>query len=158
VGLLIAASSPLALDVVAGEIIGLKRAQNPVLIEAENRGLYPTRLEEVELIGADISDWRIPDYKLPATVTEGTGLGRFQWLSPLLKSGTSLKPRVITENCKACGSCRDSCPVQAITIDNDTKYARIDDDKCIRCYCCNEMCPESAVELHQSFLYRLLNR
>jgi uncharacterized protein (DUF362 family)/NAD-dependent dihydropyrimidine dehydrogenase PreA subunit len=158
VGLLIAASSPLALDVVAGEIIGLKRAQNPVLLEAENRGLYPTRLEEVEPIGADISEVRIPDYKLPATVTEGTGLGRFQWLSPLLKSGTSLKPRVLEATCKACGSCRDSCPVQAITIDNDNKYACIDDDKCIRCYCCNEMCPESAVELHQSVLYRLLNR
>jgi uncharacterized protein (DUF362 family)/NAD-dependent dihydropyrimidine dehydrogenase PreA subunit len=157
VGLLLAARCPLALDVVAGEIIGLKRAQNPVLTEAENRGLYPTRLDEVELIGADISEVRILDYKLPATVTEGSGLGRFQWLSPLLKSGTTLKPRVITENCKACGSCRDSCPVQAITIDDD-KYAHIDDDKCIRCYCCNEMCSESAVELHQSFLYRLVNR
>jgi uncharacterized protein (DUF362 family)/Pyruvate/2-oxoacid:ferredoxin oxidoreductase delta subunit len=157
VGLLLAARNPLALDVVAGEIIGLKRAQNPVLLEAANRDLYPTRLEEVELIGADISEVSVPDYKLPATVTEGTGLGRFQWLSPLFKSGTSLKPRVIQDNCKACGSCRDSCPVQAITIDDDT-YAHIDDDKCIRCYCCHEMCPESAIELHQSLLYRLLNQ
>jgi ferredoxin len=159
VGLLIAARSPLALDVVASEIIGLKRVQNPVLIEAENRGLYPTRLEEVELIGADIAALRIPDYKFPATVTEGAGLGALNWLNPWIKSGTTLKPRVIKELCIACGACRDSCPVQAITIDDsDNNYAQIDDDTCIRCYCCHEMCPESAVELHQGLLHRVINR
>lgn len=159
VGLLIAAQSPLALDVVASELIGLKRELNPVLIEAENRGLYPNRLEDVEIIGADISisELRITDYKLPATVAEGTGLGRFNWLYPLFKSGTTLKPRVLPESCSACGVCRESCPMEAIAI-NDNNYAQIDDDTCIRCYCCHEMCPESAIELHQSLLYQLINR
>jgi uncharacterized protein (DUF362 family)/ferredoxin len=162
VGLLMAARSPLALDVVAGEIIGLKRAQNPVLIEAENRGLYPARLEDVELIGADISELRIPDYTFPATVTEGAGLGgALNCLNAVIKRGTTLQPRVIKERCIACGACRDACPVHAISLlaDNDNnKYAHIDDDTCIRCYCCHEMCPESAVELRRSLLYRVVNR
>jgi len=159
VGLLIAAKSPLALDVVASEIIGLKREQNPILIEAENRGLYPNRLEDVEIIGADvsISELRITDYKLPATVAESSGLGRFNWLSPLFRRGMTLKPRVIKESCSACGTCSDSCPMEAIAI-NDNNYAQIDDDTCIRCYCCHEMCPESAIALHQGLLYRLMNR
>lgn len=159
VGLLMAARSPLALDVVASEIIGLKRAQNPVLIEAENRGLYPTRLEDVELIGADISELRIPDYAFPATVTEDTGLGAWNCLNAVIKRGTTLQPRVIKELCIACGACRDACPVHAITLaDNDHQYAHIDDDTCIRCYCCHEMCPESAIELHRGLLYRVVNR
>lgn len=157
VGLLIAAKSPLALDVVASDLIGLKREQNPVSIEAKKRGLYPNRLEDVEIIGADISELRIPDYKLPATVAERTGLGRWQPFAPLIKSGMTLKPRVIKDICTACGACRDSCPSEAITL-TDEDCAQIEDDKCIRCYCCHEMCPESAIELHQSLMYRLINR
>ena len=154
VGLLIGARNPLALDVVASELIGLERARNPVLMEAERRGLYPTRLTEVELVGAKKADLRVPGYKLPATVAEGMGLGRWDVFRPLLKSWTTLKPRVIKDNCTACDACRDSCPVGAITIIDDR--ARIDDDKCIRCYCCQEMCPESAIALHHSFLYRMV--
>ena len=157
VGLLIAAERPLALDVVASELIGLDREQNPVLLEAENRGLSPNRLEDVEIIGADRSELRIPNYKLPATVAERTGLGRWQPFAPLIKSGMTLKPRVIKDKCTACGVCRDSCPSEAITL-TDEDCAQIEDDKCIRCYCCHEMCPESAIELHQSLMYRLINR
>ncbi|MBF0530824.1 MAG: DUF362 domain-containing protein, partial [Deltaproteobacteria bacterium] len=47
VGLILAALNPLALDVVGGEIIGLDRENNPILVEAEKRGLGPTRLEDV---------------------------------------------------------------------------------------------------------------
>lgn len=157
VGLLIAARSPLALDVVASEIIGLKRANNPVLIEAENRGLYPNRIEEVEIVGADISDLRVLDYKLPATAVEGSGFGRFDWLAPMFRKRMTLQPRVIKANCIVCGACRDSCPVKAITI-VDCNHAQINDDVCIRCYCCHEMCPEGAIKLHQGLLYRIVNR
>ncbi|HDS44921.1 MAG TPA: DUF362 domain-containing protein [Methanomicrobia archaeon] len=154
VGLLIGARNPLALDVVASEIIGLERTHNPVVMEAERRGLVPTRLAEVELIGAQKTDLRVPGYKLPATVAEGMGLGRWDVFRPLLRSGATLKPRVIKENCTACGACRDSCPAGAITITSD--HARIDDDTCIRCYCCHELCPESAITLHHRLLYRMV--
>ena len=62
IGLLLGATNPLALDVVAAEIIGLKREQNPLLAAAASRGLTPTRLEEVTIIGADISELRVSDY------------------------------------------------------------------------------------------------
>jgi uncharacterized protein (DUF362 family)/Pyruvate/2-oxoacid:ferredoxin oxidoreductase delta subunit len=157
VGLLIAARSPLALDVVASEIIGLQREHNPVLLAAENRGLYPSRLDEVELIGATIADLRITDYTLPATIVKGSGLKRGNWLMTLVKKGTTLQPRVIKEKCIACGVCRDSCPMGAITLLGGNS-AQINDDTCIRCYCCHEMCPESAITLQRSLLYRLVNR
>ncbi|MBN1218467.1 MAG: DUF362 domain-containing protein [Anaerolineae bacterium] len=155
IGWLLAATNPLALDVVAGEIIGLDRAQNPVLLAAEQQGLYPHRLEQVELIGADISDVRVPNFKLPSTVFDEAGLGPLTWLAPMLKKASSLQPHIIKDRCVACGSCYQACPVDAITMNG---YAHINDKACIRCYCCHEMCPEEAVELRSSWLYRLVNR
>jgi uncharacterized protein (DUF362 family)/Pyruvate/2-oxoacid:ferredoxin oxidoreductase delta subunit len=155
VGLLLAATNPLALDIVASEIIGLSRAQNPVLLEAEKRGLYPHRLEQVELIGANIADLRIPDFKLPATIFDGNDLGPFAWLAPMFKNAASLQPRIIKDRCVACGSCFEACPVDAISM-ND--YAQINDKLCIRCYCCHEMCADEAIELRSSWLYRVINR
>ena len=52
IGLLLACESPLALDLVAAEIVGLPRAHNPVLLAAERRGLTPVRIEDVEVVGA----------------------------------------------------------------------------------------------------------
>ncbi len=159
VGLLLAATNPLALDVAASEIIGLPRENNPLLIEAERRDLHPNRLDEIELVGADIAELRIPDFKLPSTFLPGTGISVW-WhkaLASMFGSAVSVTPRVRRKQCIACGVCRDACPVHAITIIEE-KHAYIDKRKCIRCYCCHEMCPNDAIDLHTSWLYRLVNR
>ncbi|PLX95628.1 MAG: 4Fe-4S ferredoxin [Desulfuromonas sp.] len=48
----------------------------------------------------------------------------------------------ITDECIACGSCVDSCPVGAI-IESGEKYA-INDD-CTECQACVDTCPVSAI-------------
>jgi uncharacterized protein (DUF362 family)/NAD-dependent dihydropyrimidine dehydrogenase PreA subunit len=156
VGLLMASTSPLALDVVAGEIMGLPKDKNPVLIEAEKRGLSPVSLDQLDLIGADPQDLRIPDFKLPSTVP-GLSDRIFGFLHPIFRNAFSVFPRVIESKCISCGTCRDACPMHVITVENKTPAA-IDTKNCIRCYCCHEMCPHNAIELHTSRLYRLLNR
>ena len=166
VGLLLASTDPLAIDIVAGEIMSLPREQNPVLMAAELRGLTPHRIEDVELIGADLNSRIITDYKLPSTVVRKT---MPSVAKATLSSGTlsanredetacaegdvsvasaALHPLVLKEKCTACGVCRDSCPQKAIKIyyESNTKaYAEVDKERCICCYCCHEQCPSEAI-------------
>ena len=156
VGFLIASTSPLALDVVAGEVMGLPKDKNPVLVEAEKRGRSPVTLEQLELIGAGSEDLRIPDFKLPSTVA-GFHDRIFGRLYPIFRNAFSVSPRIIESKCISCGTCRDACPMHVITVVGKTP-ARIDTKNCIRCYCCHEMCPHDAIELRTSRIYRLFNR
>jgi uncharacterized protein (DUF362 family)/NAD-dependent dihydropyrimidine dehydrogenase PreA subunit len=158
VGYLLASRNPLALDIVAGEMMGLPRQHNPVLLAAEARGMAPTRMDQVDLVGADLLELKISDYRMPDTFEAGTGFeGVLSMMEPLFKNGFTVRPSILTDDCVACGTCRDACPVQAISM-VDKKYAVIDENSCIRCYCCHEMCPHDAIELRPGFLYRLFHR
>ncbi len=48
----------------------------------------------------------------------------------------------ISDDCVACGTCVDECPVSAIS-EGDGKYV-IDAEKCIECGRCAEVCPVEA--------------
>jgi uncharacterized protein (DUF362 family)/NAD-dependent dihydropyrimidine dehydrogenase PreA subunit len=159
IGLILGSKNPLAMDIIAGEIIGLRREHNPIVLAAEKRRLSPAKLEDIQLIGADLSEIRIQNYKFPSTIFEGAGFGDIPWhqrlLLPFFKTGFARTPHIKKEKCIACGICRDSCPMKVISIKGGTrKYAHIKSRKCIRCYCCHELCPKGAVELKESFLYR----
>jgi len=156
IGLLLASTNPLALDVVATEIIGMKREQNPLLMEAAQRGWTPTRLEEIELIGIAKEALRVPGFKLPATVLGSAGAVALKLFAPIFKQAFSVRPQILAAKCVGCGACRDACPVQVITIDQRVAHIRHHD--CIRCYCCHEMCPHDAIALQGGALYRLLHR
>lgn len=52
-------------------------------------------------------------------------------------------PYVITDECVACGACKDVCPVEAIK-EGDDKYS-IDPDICTECGLCADECPNSAI-------------
>jgi ferredoxin len=127
-------------------------------MEAEQRNPQPNRVEDIEIIGADLAEVKIPDFKLPQVAPGNFGLDPMPWhqqiLQPFFKSAYTVRPRVIWDRCIACGSCIEGCPMGAVSLVNEKAY--IDDDKCIRCYCCHELCPEEAVGLHRSWLYQLL--
>lgn len=158
VGLLLASQNMLALDVVASEIIGLDRSQNPLLREAERRGLEPNKLDDVEIIGVDRADLKIMNFKLTQPTTDAQGYDRMPWyqqlMQPLFKDAFTVRPRVIWDRCIACGACIEGCPMEAVHFVKEKAF--IDNDNCIRCYCCHEMCPEEAIELHRSWLYQLI--
>jgi len=49
----------------------------------------------------------------------------------------------ISDECVMCGSCLDTCPVEAIS-EGDPKYT-IDPEKCTDCGSCVESCPVEAI-------------
>jgi uncharacterized protein (DUF362 family)/Pyruvate/2-oxoacid:ferredoxin oxidoreductase delta subunit len=159
VGLLLGAENPIALDVVAGEIMGLKRTENPLIIEAERRGLEPNRLEDIDIVGADINAVQVPDFKRPVVMAGKLGYDRMPWylqlMQPMFKNAFTARPRVIWHRCIACGTCIEGCPTGAVNLVKEKAF--IDDQKCIRCYCCHEVCPEEAIGLFGSWLYQLIN-
>lgn len=162
IGLLMASVNPIALDATAAEVMGLALQDNPVMREAERRGLSPVRVEDVELIGIQADDLRIPGFRLPSTLAGRAGLDRLprlvrRPLIRLLREGASRAPRIDPRRCTACGACRDACPMQVISIKNGAT-AEIDPLGCIRCYCCHEMCPNEAVELRAGRFFRFFNR
>lgn len=50
---------------------------------------------------------------------------------------------VITDDCIACGSCEDECPLEAIS-EGEDKYV-IDPNICTDCGACAEQCPVEAI-------------
>ena len=51
---------------------------------------------------------------------------------------------VISDACTACGVCKDSCPVEAIS-EGDPIY-KIDPAKCTDCGVCADVCPVQAIK------------
>ncbi len=49
---------------------------------------------------------------------------------------------VINEDCTACGSCIDECPVDAIS---EGDIYKIDPDVCTDCGACADVCPVEAI-------------
>jgi len=58
--------------------------------------------------------------------------------------GKTMAAKVDKEKCTGCGTCVDSCPVDAITL---KEKAIIDEDECIDCGTCVDECPEGAISL-----------
>jgi len=52
--------------------------------------------------------------------------------------------KVDKEKCNGCGTCKDVCPVTAITIANNK--AVINDD-CVECGACVNQCPNEAISI-----------
>ena len=49
------------------------------------------------------------------------------------------------EKCSGCGTCVDTCPVEALKLVDDK--AVVDPDTCIDCGSCVDECPEGAISL-----------
>nr|MBU1328484.1 DUF362 domain-containing protein [Candidatus Omnitrophota bacterium] len=148
-GLLIAGEDSVAIDAVFAELVGIK----PLSV-ATTRKAYETKLGEadlrnIEVLGENIKDSLINDFEIPGKLGLAVILGPFaKFAAGFVKFGPYINKRL----CKKCMICRDSCPVQAITI--DLKISNINLKKCIRCMCCHEVCQYKAVGLKKNLLAR----
>jgi ferredoxin len=66
----------------------------------------------------------------------------FKRTEVLIKNKGITMAYVITEDCTACGSCIDECPVDAIS---EGDIYKIDPDVCTDCGACADVCPVEAI-------------
>ncbi len=158
-GVLLAGTNPVLVDVACCRIAGIDTAAVPVLAVAAARGWWSGKAGEVDTLGLPIAELQVRDFQFPqkhiGSLGVSGGLERFG--RSLLRSGFTPRPRPQVGPCTMCGSCEQACPVQAISMDKKAHVARVDDAKCIRCYCCHEVCPSAAIELEFTGLGRAMH-
>ena len=69
-------------------------------------------------------------------------LPNFVHLLVILTKKRSVMAYVISDECIACGTCIDECPVEAIS---EGDIYKIDADLCTDCGSCAEVCPVNAI-------------
>lgn len=112
--------------------------------------------KEVKIAGDIVNS----DSMLVLSHFKGHGMSGFGGAIKNLAMGCSAAPGkleqhycskpVITDNCTACGTCVDSCPISIISLQN--QKAEINLEKCIACNNCMSNCPESAIGLDSDSL------
>ncbi|KCZ72476.1 hypothetical protein ANME2D_00903 [Candidatus Methanoperedens nitroreducens] len=139
-----------ALDAVSSEVIGFHHKDILTTRFAHERDLGVGELNQIEILGEQISDVKIDFkksrhiyYKLPKF------LSNFVFKNVENISKVEISP----DECKKCKICLNSCPASAITLES---RPYIDQKKCIKCYCCHELCRNGAVKLKTSFLGKQL--
>lgn len=150
-GVLIAGVEPVAIDVVAAELIGIDPELIWTLAVARKSNRPWAEMKEIELYGTPLSELRPRAFK-PAKNTE-IHFGLPKWLRRPLRRALSARPVVRQKKCRRCGICVTSCPPEAMCIDHNRLI--IDEERCILCFCCHELCPYGALHTRQGWLLRL---
>jgi len=148
--LILASADPVAIDVVASDIIGLQPDTVPTTKLAAEAGLGIGWIEALEIVGEKLSKVRIPDFKL-------TSNRKMELIPPLLAKILGhyvwVRPAIEKKSCTRCNICAASCPTGALQ-DGDGSEPVFDYRSCINCWCCHELCPTGAIFVSQSWLAR----
>ncbi|MDO4459971.1 MAG: DUF362 domain-containing protein [Clostridia bacterium] len=153
VGLVFTGLSSYAVDMVASSCIGLNPMEIRMLKEANERGLCPDSVDEIDVIGESIAAVKIVSFKRPKSKSVDFAKYVPGFLQPLVKKITTPKPKIDTKKCVGCGKCAESCPQHTIEIKD--RKAVINYDKCIKCFCCHEMCPMHIIKVKRFSLFDL---
>ena len=147
---LLAATSPAAIDLGFCRLVGLDPATVPTLRRCAQLNWGPKSLDELEFVGCPPETATIKNYQVPGTPPISllpdfiiNFMRRLLWAGPVLLPDTCIK----------CGRCRQICPADAINI--SATGAEFDRQKCISCFCCMEVCPVEAIEMKSSPLLSL---
>lgn len=152
-GLMLASANPIALDRVVVELIGKSPEQFPIFAAARELGNAGVDLDQIDLKGGVINEYRISDFQIPARVELDRFRNRFlskayQWL-------IRQKLAIDYRTCINCRKCEAHCPAKAISF---RKRVGIREAKCIKCCCCQEFCPVGAISLKDVWTAKLLRK
>ncbi len=140
-GAFIASTDPVALDIVACNMIKLDPKTVPTISNAVERKMTTGKVEDIEIRGTSLENFS--DLKFKLAMKKDMPIPRF--ILNFIGNRFTKKPVPDKNKCIGCGICATACPKHCIQIAD--KLAKINYKECIRCYCCHELCPERAIEL-----------
>jgi uncharacterized protein (DUF362 family) len=138
-GVIIAGGDAVAVDLVGTALMGWDPLEVGTNFIAAERGLGPSSLEEVEVVGTSISEVARP-FKKPQTHQDGQ-----------MFLDVRMPIECDPEKCTSCGICSEVCPANAITIADIPEFH---DPSCIQCFCCIELCPNGALGVIRTDAYK----
>ncbi len=153
-GLVMASPDAVSMDAVVSKLVGLPSYKDIIVNEARRRGVGEADISNIEILGEAIESVKIKDFKLPKTAQRINLIPDF--LTNIFTRVVDFTPVIDERLCKKCGVCKNSCPVGAITINEETSFR--DDKICVRCFCCHEVCPYKAVFIKRNLITKLLWR
>lgn len=152
--LLLMSADPVALDTVFARLVHLDPRLVPTIVHGDAMGLGCGREEEIRLLGEEgplsmdevVRRWGNPDFHVDRSRRRSNMWSR---VNSFLKCFQK-KPYIVEKDCKRCGACVSSCPVEgkALRFQDGKEHPPVYDyRKCIRCFCCQEMCPYGAIRV-----------
>jgi len=112
IGLVLAGRDPVALDAVAGSIVGADPAHLYTIRAAAEAGVGETRLDRIMVHGEPVAGIRVRDFRLPPH--EHTEWRLPEWARRTLKDALTTRPVIDHAECIRCGVCQGHCPQGAI--------------------------------------------
>lgn len=150
-GFIAAASSSLALDIVACRIIGYEDDSVPTnrIGLSQEKGL--DSYDEVKVVGTPIEELKRMDFVRIGEGDFSSFLNKLMRLPALRNVEIKLRKKPIFhhERCIKCGDCVKICASGALEMgkENGKRKIFVDYSSCIRCYCCHEICPADAITI-----------
>ena len=152
-GLILASPDAVSMDAVISELVGFPSYKDVIVNEARRRGTGEADIANIQIVGEEIEKAKIKDFKLAKT---GKVNLLPSFLIDIITGVIDFRPVINGELCKKCGVCKNSCPANAITINE--QISRIDKKLCTKCFCCHEVCPYKAIYIKKNLIASILWR
>lgn len=145
-------TDPVAADSVFCHLVHLDPEMVPTNVHGQKMGLGFWEKEKICILTEEgeismeeaVEKYGNKDYNVDRRKVRATMWNQLDFLmKPFQK-----KPYILTDKCRKCGVCVESCPVEekALSFEKGRNNPPVYHyRKCIRCFCCQEMCPFQAI-------------